>query len=312
MKSILSLAGVLAMAMSFSALAFAEPDLQVRPNGGNTGVVGPNVTTPNNAIRSKSIKPGVQKKPDLIPQVINGQHGEVVVKNIGLATAGESQLGIICSRSHSSLTAMACVDERLHLSNYNASYNTLSFNIPALKPGASYRIKVWGAGGIPLSSKVADSYSMKLFADVKKRVAESNERNNDTRLDVTIRNLSQMDSSDFVEKGCSGGITGGGGKIIIHRNGKVFSQGISMGKLPKANEIGSVGTAANQLFEASERMSFLTIQYDHPHSWTCFIGARLAGQYHRVTLDNQTPKSVRTLSNLFISMTTPLIRKQPQ
>jgi hypothetical protein len=133
----------------------------------------------------QSVAGVIKHKPDLIPQVINAHSGAIRVKNIGTATAGVSQLSIICSRLKAGRSTPCAAG--LHLPNYNASYNQLIFKIPALRPGASHQIRLWGVGGIPLSAKVAGVYGAKLDADWNKHVAESNETNNYGRLDVTIR-----------------------------------------------------------------------------------------------------------------------------
>ena len=151
----------------------------VRPVGVRPGTVRPNVRPSRLPLRGK--------KPDLIAVVVNANQGAIQVKNIGSAASGPSHLFLLCSRIHSHFRGRACVNPSLHLPNFITRGNGFSLNVPALRSGASYRINLWGPGAMPASDKVPDTYAIGLTVDWDKQVSESNEQNNLTRLDTTIR-----------------------------------------------------------------------------------------------------------------------------
>ncbi len=109
-----------------------------------------------------------------------------------------------------------------------------------------------------------------------------------------------LNNEDYVSTGCSGGVTGSGSATIITRGGRVLSQQIDIRNKPEPKEIGSVGNAADQLFEELDRISFFTIEHNNPKNWTCFLMARINGKSHNITLDKGTPKNVQKLAKLFI------------
>jgi len=134
-----------------------------------------------------TVRPGFHmggkiKMPDLIPVVTNVNQGSVQVRNIGNATAGASKLFVVCSVL-SGGRSIPCATG-LHLPNYDAAHNTLMYRIPALRPGARHGLRLFGPRALPRRPGI---YGMKLFADGERRIAESNERNNVSRLDTVIR-----------------------------------------------------------------------------------------------------------------------------
>ncbi len=147
----------------------------------SSGVVRPGVITP----RPVGVRPGVisGKKPDLVPMVVNANRGVIRVRNIGAAIAGSSKLFVICSIVRSGGRSSPCA-AGLRLPNYNAARNTLVYPIHALRPGASQTLRLFGPRSLP---RRLGTYGIKLFADGPRRIAESNERNNYTRLDTVIR-----------------------------------------------------------------------------------------------------------------------------
>jgi len=70
----------------------------------------------------------------------------------------------------------------LHLPGYIEKWNTLPFDIPALKPGESHRIQRFGASEFP--KKTGNNYGITITADPLKTIAESNETNHYARLDT--------------------------------------------------------------------------------------------------------------------------------
>ncbi len=60
----------------------------------------------------------------------------------------------------------------------------LSYDVTTLRPGASYALQLLASDALP---RKADNYAMKITVDPGKRIAESNESNNYTRLDTVIK-----------------------------------------------------------------------------------------------------------------------------
>jgi len=127
-----------------------------------------------------------ERLPDLVPVVVNVNQGYVEVRNIGNAVAEPSQLYVVCSTIIASGKNEPCA-AGLHLSGYIEKWNTLPFDIPALQPGSSYPLHLFGSGFFPRQSSI--SYGMKLAADPLKHIAESNEINNYTRLDIKRKHV---------------------------------------------------------------------------------------------------------------------------
>jgi len=121
--------------------------------------------------------------PDLTPVVVNANQGVLEIRNNGNVAAKPSQLFVVCSRFGSGKPSTFCA-AGLHLPNYIKKWNTLSYDIPALPPGARHRIHLFGAGALP---RKAGNYGMKISVDPLRHIAESNENNNYTRLDTTIK-----------------------------------------------------------------------------------------------------------------------------
>jgi len=129
------------------------------------------------------------KLPDLMPMVIDANKGDVEIRNIGNAVAKPSQVFVLCSRispkTHHSERCAAGV----HLPGFIDKWNTWPIDVPALKPGAKFSIHVFGNGAFPRKPGV---YGMSLTADPLKHVVESNESNNNTRLDTVIQAVHAM------------------------------------------------------------------------------------------------------------------------
>jgi len=118
--------------------------------------------------------------PDLTPVVTNANQGSLEVRNMGNAAAKPSQLYVVCSALRVGKSSYCAAG--LHLPGYIEKWNVLPFDIPALEPGESYHIQLFGAGAFP--KKTGNVYGMKITTDPLKRIAESNEANNYTRLDA--------------------------------------------------------------------------------------------------------------------------------
>ena len=122
------------------------------------------------------------KLPDLTPVVVNAGQGSVEVRNIGNATADPSQLYVVCSTFVPGEKGGPCA-AGLHLPGYIEKWNSLPFDIPALKPGASYRVRLFGKG--VFQRKPENVYGMGITSDPLRKIAESNEKNNSARLTVS-------------------------------------------------------------------------------------------------------------------------------
>lgn len=120
--------------------------------------------------------------PDLTPVVMDANQGTIEIRNIGHAAAKPSRVFVVCSVRDSGKTKPCA--EGLHLPGFIKKWNTLPFDIPALQPGARHRIRVFGAGAFPHKPGL---HGMKIIIDPMKKIAESDESNNYTRLDITIK-----------------------------------------------------------------------------------------------------------------------------
>ena len=123
-----------------------------------------------------------ERMPDLTPVVVDANKGSIEIRNIGETVAAASQIFVVCSVIRSGRSTPCAAG--LHLPGYIAKWNTLPIDIPALQPGGSYLIHLFGAGAFP---RQAGIYGMKITADPRKHIAESIESNNYARLNTTIR-----------------------------------------------------------------------------------------------------------------------------
>lgn len=121
--------------------------------------------------------------PDLMPVVVDANQGTVEIRNIGHAAVEPGQVYIVCSRFDSTTPSTPCA-AGLNLPGYIKKWNVLSYDIPALQPGDKYALHLFGSGALP---RRAGNYGMKITVDPLKHIAESNEKNNYTRLDTTIK-----------------------------------------------------------------------------------------------------------------------------
>jgi len=130
-----------------------------------------------------SIAVAQEKMPDLLPVVVNANQGTIEIRNIGKAKAKPSRVVIVCSRFDSTTPSTPCA-VGLHLPAYTKKWNMLSYDVPTLRPGASYALHLFAPDALP---RKAGNYAMKITVDLGKRIAEANESNNYTRLDTVIR-----------------------------------------------------------------------------------------------------------------------------
>lgn len=121
--------------------------------------------------------------PDLMAVVVDANQGAVEIRNIGQGAAKPGQVYIVCSRFDSTTPSTPCATG-LNLPDYIKKWNVLSYDIPALQPGGKYELHLFGSGALP---RKAGNYGMKITVDPIKHIAESDEKNNYTRLDTTIK-----------------------------------------------------------------------------------------------------------------------------
>lgn len=134
------------------------------------------------AVGTIVVTPAQRNMPDLVVKVVDAGKGTVGILNIGNGKAKTSDLSVVCSTFRSSKHVRHCA-KGLHLPNYHAKHNTLVYPIPALSPGASYTVQLFGPGALPRQPGV---YGMKLLIDLSRQITESNESNNYSRLDMVI------------------------------------------------------------------------------------------------------------------------------
>jgi len=128
-----------------------------------------------------------EQLPDLTPVVINASEGRVEVRNVGHAVANPSQAYVVCSIVHAG-RASPCA-KGMHLPGYIEKWNVLPVDVPALKPGESYPIQLFGAGAFQKKSE--NNYGINISTDARKRIAESNEANNDTHLSLVAESATK-------------------------------------------------------------------------------------------------------------------------
>jgi|GEM_PF-2488764 len=122
-----------------------------------------------------------QGQPDLVPVVIDADQGVAEIKNIGEVASEPGKVFVVCSRIPPGSKRSEFCAAGSHIPGFIEKWNTLPFDVPALKPGASFRFKVFGAGAF---ERRAGAYGMKIIADPQKRIFEANEKNNTVRLDI--------------------------------------------------------------------------------------------------------------------------------
>jgi len=122
-----------------------------------------------------------QGQPDLVPVVIDADQGVVEIKNIGEVASESGKVFVVCSRIPSGSKRSEPCAAGSHIPGFIEKWNTLPFDVPALKPGTSFRFKVFGAGAF---ERRYGAYGMKIIADPQKRIFEANEKNNMARLNI--------------------------------------------------------------------------------------------------------------------------------
>ncbi len=122
--------------------------------------------------------------PDLLPVVIDAAQGTVEIRNIGDTPAQRSQVFVICSKFDADSKHSEPCSAGLSLPGYIGKWNALPYDVPDLPPGGSYRFQVFGAGAFP---HTPGSYGVQIIADSGNQIAESNEQNNNTRLDSVVK-----------------------------------------------------------------------------------------------------------------------------
>lgn len=123
------------------------------------------------------------QQPDIVVRVIDKQQGLVEIKNIGNMKSQPTQLYVNCTRK-SEGDYKPCA-AGLKLPNYIKKWNTLFYDVPALGKDESFRIKIFSANDLPWTPGY---YGMKLTIDPLKKITESDETNNYSRLDVELKN----------------------------------------------------------------------------------------------------------------------------
>ncbi len=122
-------------------------------------------------------------KPDLKINVIDKQQGLIEVKNIGALSSPPSVLYVNCTRLWQGDSQRCAAG--LKLSNYITRWNILSYEIPVLQKNQGFKIKLFSEDNFP---RKTGFYGISLTIDPLKKITESNELNNQSRLDVNLKN----------------------------------------------------------------------------------------------------------------------------
>jgi hypothetical protein len=160
-----------------------------------------------------------QNRPDLVPVVVDASRGYIEVRNVGHAVAEPSQLFVNCSTLHAGKSTPCAAG--LHLPGYIEKWNVLSYDVPALQPGAKYPLHLFGSGGFPRN---LSDYHMVITSDPLKRIVESDESNNLARLDAMSEKKSAI-ASQQQKKDLNGKIN-----LSISVNGKAVKTEIRVVK----------------------------------------------------------------------------------
>jgi len=113
---------------------------------------------------------------DLVPVIVNADRGIVRVKNNGAAVAKASRLIAECRVRRQRGGVDLCMT-RTYLPNFNAGGVLFSSNIPALRPGESHEVHLFGPDAWPRRTGI---YNLHVHVDFDKQVAEAIEGNNST------------------------------------------------------------------------------------------------------------------------------------
>jgi hypothetical protein len=141
------------------------------------------VTHTGGKVKANDSKPvsAEGKMPDLLPLVVDADQGVAEIKNIGDAASEPGKVFVVCSRIYPGSIGSEPCAAGSHIPGFIEKWNTLPFDVPALKPGASFRFKVFGAGAF---ERRFGAYVMNIAADPQKRIVEANEKNNLARLEL--------------------------------------------------------------------------------------------------------------------------------
>jgi hypothetical protein len=99
--------------------------------------------------------------------------------------------------------------------------------------------------------------------------------------------LSAIASAEVNEEslswGCSGGFTGGGGGVVVHRDGAIHRWSRPTYRDPvEQSFVRSDPAAARGLFDELQRIHFTSIRYNKPSNMTCHITLRQGESTHAV------------------------------
>ena len=101
--------------------------------------------------------------------------------------------------------------------------------------------------------------------------------------------------------GCSGGFTGGGDGVVVHRDGEIHRWSRPTYRDPvEQSFVRSDGAATRDLFAELERISFTGIHYNKVGNMTCSVTLRRDGSTHIVAWpigDPAAPSEVVALAS---------------
>jgi hypothetical protein len=90
-------------------------------------------------------------------------------------------------------------------------------------------------------------------------------------------------NGESLSSGCSGGFTGGGGGVVVHRDGAIHRWSRPTYRDPvKQSFVRLDRAAAGELFAELERINFTSIRYKKPSNMTCEVTLRRGETTHAV------------------------------
>jgi len=91
------------------------------------------------------------------------------------------------------------------------------------------------------------------------------------------------DDEAFVSSGCSGGFTGGGSGVVVHRNGEIHRWFQPTYRDPVEQSFVRLDlAAARELFAELDRINFTAIRYNKHGNMTCRVTLRQGDSTHDV------------------------------
>jgi hypothetical protein len=92
------------------------------------------------------------------------------------------------------------------------------------------------------------------------------------------------EGGDTISYGCSGGFTGGGSGVTVHRDGTVVHWSRPSDRDPVERSLTQHREGAVRLFALFQEVKFESLDFNHPHgNWRCFLTLKMNAREHTVS-----------------------------